>query len=456
MKIKIKSLIALLIAGFVLVGLCIMLINPANIFASYTYSYMEVENGISIIKVRETTDNSISVPEKIDGKTVVKIESGAFTTAPHITELTIPQTVKTIDFGALSGLKYLETLTIPFVGSSADATGMKKTLGYMFGDITGTGAYTLQVYSETESKGFYLPYQLKTVTVQGGTLGYGSFSNCDMLETVTIESNAVTEIPPYTFKSTTAMQTVVLPSETVKIGDKAFYRSSVKTINLDNISQIGDESFVEAQINSLDISSTVTIGNKAFYGLNKLTNITFSEELQSIGEYAFAHCSLLKDVEIPANVSNIGKGVFYQNNRLETITYTGENFVSDEQVLYNADKTRLIVYPAGKTGSSFTVPASVTHIEEHAFNGNKFLKSITVSSETQTIGYGAFSACPSLSALSVYFYGVSDDATGEQALQGYVLGEASFEGSVTQTETVDGKTYYYCWPDNLIITLVEK
>lgn len=456
MKIKSKSLFALLAAGIVMVGLCIMLINPANIFAAYTYSYTEVENGIAITKVPETTGNSLRVPAEIDGKAVVKIESGAFTTAPHITELIIPQTVKTIDFGAFSGLKYLETLTIPFVGASADATGMEKTLGYMFGDITGTGAYTLQVYSETESKGFYLPYQLKTVTVQGGTLGYGSFSNCTTLETVTVESSEVTEIPPYAFKSTTAIQTVVLPSETVKIGDKAFYRSSVMTINLDNISQIGDEAFVEAQIFSLDISSAVTIGNKAFYGLNKLTNITFSEELQSIGEYAFAHCSLLKDVEIPANVSNIGKGVFYQNNRLETITYTGENFVSEEQVLYNADKTRLIVYPAGKTGSSFTVPEGVTLIEEGAFNGNKFLKSITVSSTTQTIGYGAFSACPSLSTLSVYFNGASADATGEQALQGYVLGETAFEGSVTQTEMVDGKTYYYCWPNDLVITLMEK
>jgi len=456
MKIKIKHLFELLVTGMFIVGFSIMLINPAKVFASYTYSYTEVDGGVSITKVPEATSDSLSVPSEIDGKTVIKIESGAFSNTPDIIDLTIPQTVKEIEFGAFSGLKHLKTLTIPFVGASAEAEGMAKTLGYMFGDVTGTGAYTLQVYSETESKGFYLPYHLESVTVQGGTLDYGSFSNCKMLETVTIESSTVTEIPPYAFKSTTMLETVVLPDEAVKIGEKAFYHSSVKTINLGNVTQIDNEAFVDAQIYSLDISSAVTIGNKAFYGLNKLTNIIFSEELQGMGEYAFAHCGLLKAVELPANVATIGKGVFYQNDRLTSIAYTGENFVSEEQVLYSADKTRLIVYPAGKIGSSFTVPEGVQYIEENAFNGNKFLKSITVSGSTQTIGYGAFSACPSLSELNLYFYGASENAAGEQALQGYVFGEIAFEGSVTQTETVEGKTYYYCLPVDLNITLMEK
>lgn len=449
MKSKRKHLFMYIATGVTIVVLSMILINPSVILASYNYSYIEVEGGISITAAPEMVGDTLEVPSEIDDKTVVQIATGALKNASHVTELIIPQTVKEIECGAFSGMKYLETITLPFIGATSDATGAEKTLGYMFGSITGTGVYTRQVYSETGSEGYYLPHNLKTITVLGGSLGYGSFSNCKSLETVVISSDDVTEVPAYTFKSTSALQKVVLPEGVTTIGNKAFYRSGVQSVNLSNVTYIGNEAFVDANIKMLDISSVNTIGNKAFYGLTQLKDITFGENLQSIGEYAFAHCSLLAEVDLPASVSVIGKGVFYQDTRLTTINCDSTYFTVEDNVLYRKDKEELLVYPAGKTDVAFSVPDSVYMIEEQAFNGNKYLQTITVSANTSQIGYAAFSACPSLKSLNVYFVGARADAEGQDAVQGYVFGKIPFENCVTQAD-------YYCFPKNVTVTILGQ
>ena len=418
------------------------------------YSYQETQNGVILTQVNKAVDGNLVLPSEIDGKAVVEIGSGIFDEVCSITSLTVPQSVQKIAFGAFSGMKYLEELIIPFVGGSANAVGAEKTLGYVFGDTAGSGAYTLQQYSETESAVYYLPYSLSKINVQGGSLGYGSFYGCKSLQTVTM-SASITEIPAYAFRGTTALETVVLPDSTVTIGEKAFYNSSLKTINLDKVQTIEASAFVNTKLTNLTLTNVQTIGNQAFSGVEKLSALSLGDCLTAIGDYAFAYCSLLKEVNLPASVASVGKGAFYQNLRLAAVNYSGMNLISEDGVLYNADKTQLIVYPAGKTGASFTLPATVRSICENAFNGNKSLKTITVNAETQEIGYAAFSACPSLTSLNVYFHGASASATGAQALLGYVFGETPFEGCKIEKATVEGVTYYYCLPANVTVTVLS-
>jgi hypothetical protein len=58
--------------------------------------------------------------------------------------------------------------------------------------------------------------------------------------------------------------------------------------------------------------------------------------------------------------------------------------------LYNKAKTTLMQYPAGKTGTSFAIPNSVTSIGAYAFGGCANLTSITIGSGVTSIGYSAF------------------------------------------------------------------
>jgi len=76
------------------------------------------------------------------------------------------------------------------------------------------------------------------------------------------------------------------------------------------------------------------------------------------------------------------------------------NYSSHEGVLYNKLKTQLIKYPAVKTGS-FSIPASVTSVENFAFYGCSGLTSITISEAVTSIGFGAFFYCKGLTSITI-------------------------------------------------------
>jgi len=75
--------------------------------------------------------------------------------------------------------------------------------------------------------------------------------------------------------------------------------------------------------------------------------------------------------------------------------------------LYNKIKTVLICYPAGKAGNSFTVPDSVTIIENPAFWSAR-ITSVTIPASVTSIKEEAFAFCDSLT--SVTFQGTITSA----------------------------------------------
>jgi len=65
--------------------------------------------------------------------------------------------------------------------------------------------------------------------------------------------------------------------------------------------------------------------------------------------------------------------------------------------LYNKDKTTLIEYPAAKKDASFTIPNSVTSIEDFAISDSR-LPSIIIPDSVISIGQAAFLGCTLTSA----------------------------------------------------------
>jgi TonB family protein len=64
------------------------------------------------------------------------------------------------------------------------------------------------------------------------------------------------------------------------------------------------------------------------------------------------------------------------------------------------DQKTLLLYPAGKTGDSYTIPAATTDVAEYAFN-NSQLKHVTIPATTTAIPLSVFNGCNSLSSISV-------------------------------------------------------
>jgi hypothetical protein len=78
-------------------------------------------------------------------------------------------------------------------------------------------------------------------------------------------------------------------------------------------------------------------------------------------------------------------------------------YASQDGVLFNKGKIRLICYPAGRLGSSYTVPNDVTALEHYAFAYNVNLTSATFPEGLASVGSGVFIGCTGLTLYGYYY-----------------------------------------------------
>lgn len=120
-----------------------------------------------------------------------------------------------------------------------------------------------------------------------------------------------------------------------------------------------------------------------------VTNIDIPEKVKYNGaEYtvteieidAFGDCASLTIVVVPKSITKIGDNAFEGCESLTAINVDTNNtaYTSIDGVLYNKDKTNLILYPAGKTSTTYTILSSVTDIDSNAFDSFSTLTEINV------------------------------------------------------------------------------
>ena len=199
---------------------------------------------------------------------------------------------------------------------------------------------------------------------------------------------------------------VVIEPGVTSIGSQAFYEcSNLTSITIPSgLTSIGEQAFGNCTgLTSITIpSGFISIGDYAFWNCTGLTSITIQNGVTSIGTGAFWNCTGLTSITIPSSVTSIGVNVFYGCSGLTDITVDSSNpsFCSESGVLFNKDKTTLIYYPLGKTGS-YTIPDEVTAIGDYAFYYCSGLTSVTIPSSVTSIGGSAFQHCTGLTSITI-------------------------------------------------------
>ena len=110
----------------------------------------------------------------------------------------------------------------------------------------------------------------------------------------------------------------------------------------------------------------------------------------SIGKGAFFGCSSLKYISIPKGVIGLSGNPFAEwNGKLECLS---PNFVYEDDVLFNKDKSRIISF-RNQNIESYVIPSSVTSIGDSAFSYCRSLSEIVIPSSVTSIGDSAFNNC---------------------------------------------------------------
>ncbi len=147
-----------------------------------------------------------------------------------------------------------------------------------------------------------------------------------------------------------------------------------------------------------------TIGDFAFFGNTGLTELVLPDGVVSLGEHAFARCSAIKSVSIPKTLTDIDAAAFALCGAIERFAVDAENtaFSADEGgVLYNKDKTQLLLYTPGNTQATYTVPAGVKSLAYGAFNDAVNLESIVLPESLIEIENEVFLGCTKLKSIVI-------------------------------------------------------
>ena len=384
---------------------------------------------------------SINMPEG-----VTDIERGAFSGCSSLESINIPEGVTSIGNNAFYGCSSLKNITIPervtsiennaFNGCSLVMNVKADSEGHRYAEESNKAYILNGIASEITTNYKIEEEKIWDISANGDgsvtakwilnsrTLiisGTGKMKNWDWnekddwhdtqytnaIEKVIIE-NGVTSMGSYAFSRCSSLTSIEIPDSITSIGERAFYRcSSLESINIpEGVTSIEEDAFSGcSNLESIDIPSSVThIKNHVFAGCSSLESITIPDSIASIGERAFYGCSSLKSINIPSSVTNIESAAFSECTSLESISVdiNNKNYISEDGILFNKEKTEIMCYPAGKKDlKEYIIPKEVTSIRYEAFEGCSSLESIDIPSSVTNIGNNAFLGCSSLKSINI-------------------------------------------------------
>ncbi len=113
------------------------------------------------------------------------------------------------------------------------------------------------------------------------------------------------------------LKEVVFPTEasTFTIGDYAFYGTAIKSLLIPSgVTLVGDYAFATCP-NITDVEMEALhgdchFGNNVFNACGALKHVTLSEKVQNIGDCMFLQCGLLESIRIPSTCKTIGEEAF--------------------------------------------------------------------------------------------------------------------------------------------------
>ncbi len=336
---------------------------------------------------------------------VKTIGNSAFLSCSTITSLTIGSGVETIGSSAFQSCSGITTLTIPESVTEISSSAFRSCTGItelsISKNVSHLGTYAFQGCSSLES----LNYDAAECTAdhnQGGWTGAqdAPFYNLGNLETVTIGEN-VESMSDNLFRNCTGLDTLNFNAACCPtLGNYTFGNcNNLETVNFGDKVTIVPAGFMyggnsnpnlkKGYLKSITIPDNVqAIGNNAFAYQDSLKHVTMGAELDSIASYAFHYCTSLEEVVLPDKVTYVGDDAFAYCGKIkevtvgEGVTYLGSDVfefcTSIKRVNYNAKGSETgklfgfaSVFQFADSLELVTIGSNVENIPDGLFKSNK-------------------------------------------------------------------------------------
>lgn len=359
-----------------------------NIGTAHNYAFygctslvgsLSSDSGVELVKSVVYNDGTATTD--LDG--IANLVKNTSATDIRNVKITLSETLTEADSACVVNIMSMKELC-SYV-TSLDITGLHVSGNYVFANCDSLTVIDTAEFTSLGSGMFYDCDGITSVTIKTATVGSYAFYNCDNLASVAFEGITNGTIGAYAFAS-------------------------------DNANNLASVTFGEG----VTIKS---IGDKAFAN-SWITSFTLPEGLASLGDDLFSGGSL-KTLEITTDISQISfTGTTFNSIKTITLNDAVEALVIENNILYNKDKTKVILAlndTAGnkvtsyeiastvteigsyafsdKSITSITIPEGVTTIGDYAFSGSS-LTSVVIPASVKTLGSGAFSGCTSLASVT--------------------------------------------------------
>lgn len=268
---------------------------------------------------------------------------------------------------------------------------------------------TEYVFYPKEKEGYIsLQPEISGTAAENTTVTFEYCKICDDLAFIGLDSNG----------NETTDESLIQKYTVSGIGDcQNTWVATPKTRNGKDVTDIKKKAFYKNNtIEKLVISNNIEkIGESAFASMSKLNKILIDAKKNQTEGFLLYGCNNLKEVIFGENVSIVPHAIFSHSNNLEYLTFITEQdiavggtrvfeggnikeiklnkgnkkYKTVDGILYTKDGSKLVIYPKGKLGDTYSFSQNLSEIGKWAFLYNINLKKLYIPKNV-TINYAAF------------------------------------------------------------------